>query len=94
MSNTTRVRIARKFVCSAAVVCGAAVATFGVDAVLAADAPNKMEIKETEIPKMPDPLPEGWVTYHLAHPGPGNAYPGDPNAAIHHQGRYHVHYIS
>ena len=77
---------------SAAVVCGAAVATFGVDAVLAADTPKKMEIQEAETPKIPDPLPEGWVTCHQAHPGPGSAYPGVPNAAIFHQGRYHVHF--
>jgi sucrose-6-phosphate hydrolase SacC (GH32 family) len=93
MNNTTRIRIARRIVCSTAIAWSTAVATFGVDAVFAADVPTKMEIKETETPKMPDPLPEGWVTYHLAHPGPGRAYPGDPNAAIHHQGRYHVHYI-
>ena len=88
-----RTGIAPRFVVSAAAVLAGAVATFSVDVVSAADAPEMMEIKESETPKMPDPLPKGWVTYHLAHPGPGAAYPGDPNAAIYHKGRYHVHYI-
>jgi hypothetical protein len=51
---------------------------------------EKMAIKESETPRMPDPLPKGWVTYHLAHPGPGSAIPGDPNVAIYHNGRYHL----
>ena len=48
---------------------------------------------EGETPTMPAELPEHWVTYHLFHPGPGRAEPGDPNAAIYYKGRYHLHYI-
>ena len=44
-------------------------------------------------PSMPEDPPETWLTYHLAHPGPGGAIPGDPNCAIYHKGRYHLHYI-
>ena len=32
------------------------------------------------------------LNYHLMHPG-GNSAPGDPNAAIHINGTYHLHYI-
>jgi len=46
-----------------------------------------------ETPAMPAEIPEHWVTYHLAHPGPGRAEPGDPNAAIYYKGLYHMHYI-
>ncbi len=46
-----------------------------------------------ETPAMPAKLPEHWVTYHLAHPGPGRAEPGDPNAAIYYKVLYHMHYI-
>lgn len=28
---------------------------------------------------MPANPPPNWLTYHLAHPGPGEAFPGDPN---------------
>jgi hypothetical protein len=35
-----------------------------------------------EIPEMPKVIPDNWLTYHLAHPGPGVAYPGDPNCAF------------
>ena len=48
---------------------------------------------EEQTPAMPDELPEKWLTYHLAHPGPGQALPGDPNAALFYKGRYHLHYI-
>ncbi|MCP4785326.1 MAG: hypothetical protein GY903_04845 [Fuerstiella sp.] len=44
-------------------------------------------------PQMPDPVPETWLTYHLAHPGPDRAIPADPNCAIFYNGRYHLHYI-
>jgi sucrose-6-phosphate hydrolase SacC (GH32 family) len=46
-----------------------------------------------ETPAMPENPPETWLTYHLAHPGPGNATPGDPNPAFFWKGRYHLHYI-
>jgi len=44
-------------------------------------------------PAMPENPPENWLTYHLAHPGPGTATPGDPNPAFFWKGRYHLHYI-
>ena len=46
-----------------------------------------------ETPSWPKNPPKDWVTYHLAHPGPGNAMPGDPNPAFYYKGRYHLHYI-
>jgi sucrose-6-phosphate hydrolase SacC (GH32 family) len=46
-----------------------------------------------ETPAMPENPPETWLTYHLAHPGPGRATPGDPNPAFFWKGRYHLHYI-
>ena len=42
---------------------------------------------------MPPQVPEHWLTYHLAHPGPGVGFPGDPNCAFFYKGRYHLHYI-
>ena len=42
---------------------------------------------------MPQNPPTTWLTYHLAHPGPGTAYPGDPNCIFFLKGRYHLHYI-
>ncbi len=48
---------------------------------------------EVETPTMPSEIPANWLTYHLAHPGPGRAVPGDPNAACFSNGRYHLHYI-
>jgi sucrose-6-phosphate hydrolase SacC (GH32 family) len=39
-----------------------------------------------------DPASE-LLTFHLAHPGPGIALPGDPNCAFFWNGRYHLHYI-
>jgi sucrose-6-phosphate hydrolase SacC (GH32 family) len=46
-----------------------------------------------ETPAMPAKPPANWLTYHLAHPGPGGAFPGDPNCAFYWKGRYHLHYI-
>jgi len=46
-----------------------------------------------ETPQWPENPPDNWVTYHLAHPGPGKAVPGDPNPAFYYKGRYHMHYI-
>ena len=46
-----------------------------------------------EIPEWPENPPESWPTFHLAHPGPGVAFPGDPNPAFYYKGRYHLHYI-
>ena len=42
---------------------------------------------------MPENLPQTWLTYHLAHPGPDKAIPADPNCALFYRGRYHLHYI-
>ena len=42
---------------------------------------------------MPADPPASWLTYHLFHPGPGGAAPGDPNCAFYWKGRYHLHYI-
>jgi sucrose-6-phosphate hydrolase SacC (GH32 family) len=44
-------------------------------------------------PAWPAHPPDEWLTFHLAHPGPGEAMPGDPNCAFDHAGRYHLHYI-
>jgi beta-fructofuranosidase len=46
-----------------------------------------------ETPSWPKDAPEDWLTYHLAHPGPGEAMPGDPNCALYYKGLYHLHYI-
>lgn len=46
-----------------------------------------------ETPAMPKEIPENWLSYHLAHPGPGKAFPGDPNCAFYYKGLYHLHYI-
>jgi len=53
------------------------------------------EVKKAakETPTMPTNPPKTWLTYHLAHPGPGKAVPGDPNPAFFWKGRYHLHYI-
>ena len=45
------------------------------------------------IPAMPANPPPHWLTYHLIHPGPGGAFPGDPNCAFYWKGKYHLHYI-
>jgi len=47
----------------------------------------------SETPARPENPPENWLTFHLTHPGPGNAMPGDPNCAFFWKGRYHLHYI-
>ncbi len=46
-----------------------------------------------ETPVRPATVPPDWLTFHLAHPGPGNAMPGDPNCAFFWKGRCHLHYI-
>lgn len=46
-----------------------------------------------ETPQWPEKVPNEWLTYHLVHPGPGVANPGDPNPAYFYKGRYHLHYI-
>lgn len=46
-----------------------------------------------ETPARPETVPAEWLTFHLAHPGPGTAMPGDPNCAFCWKGRYHLHYI-
>ena len=46
-----------------------------------------------ETPARPATVPEDWLVYHLAHPGPGEGMPGDPNCAFYWKGRYHLHYI-
>lgn len=46
-----------------------------------------------ETPARPANPPANWLTYHLAHPGPGTGMPGDPNCAFFWKGRYHLHYI-
>jgi beta-fructofuranosidase len=53
--------------------------------------PENADTRET--PAWPDNPPAEWLTYHLAHPGPGTAWPGDPNPAFFWNGRYHLHYI-
>ena len=45
------------------------------------------------IPAMPANPPPNWMTYHLVHPGPEYANPGDPNCAFYWKGKYHLHYI-
>ena len=54
-------------------------------------APGPPYVPET--PAWPEDPPANWLTFHLAHPGPGDAYPGDPNCAFDYKGRYHLHYI-
>jgi len=46
-----------------------------------------------DLPAWPSQPPASWVTFHLAHPGPGPAMPGDPNCIFDYQGRVHLHYI-
>ena len=46
-----------------------------------------------QTPAWPENPPADWLTFHLAHPGPGDAHPGDPNCVFDYQGRYHLHYI-
>ncbi len=56
-----------------------------------ARAPGPPYVPET--PAMPKDVPADWLTFHLAHPGPGVGMPGDPNPAYYYKGRYHLHYI-
>ncbi|KAB2641610.1 MAG: glycoside hydrolase family 32 protein [Verrucomicrobia bacterium] len=49
--------------------------------------------QEVAVPAMPANPPPAWLTYHLIHPGPGGAFPGDPNCAFYWKGKYHLHYI-
>lgn len=46
-----------------------------------------------ETPVWPKEPPASWLTFHLAHPGPGKGVPADPNCAFDYKGRYHLHYI-
>jgi len=46
-----------------------------------------------QLPSWPEVPPDDWPAFHLAHPGPGVAIPGDPNAAFFYNDRYHLHYI-
>jgi len=66
---------------------GAKIATRAQDA----RAPMAPYVEET--PAMPKDVPANWLTYHLAHPGPGVGMPGDPNPAFYYKGLYHLHYI-
>lgn len=84
MSTTTRL-FALGFVLT--------LSAFWASSAPAAEAPRAMPIRDKDTLKMPDPFPEGWVRYHLAHPGLGLGEPADPNAAIHHKGKYHFHYL-
>lgn len=54
-------------------------------------APGPPYVPET--PAWPQSPPPEWLTFHLAHPGPGDARPGDPNCAFDYMGQYHLHYI-
>ncbi len=69
----------------------AAVTEDGVKTAARGQAPAPPYVEET--PAMPEDVPENWLTYHLAHPGPGVGMPGDPNCAFFYKGRYHLHYI-
>ena len=46
-----------------------------------------------DTPAWPDQPPANWMTFHLAHPGPGAAMPGDPNCIFDYKGQVHLHYI-
>jgi sucrose-6-phosphate hydrolase SacC (GH32 family) len=46
-----------------------------------------------DTPAWPDQPPATWMTFHLAHPGPGVAMPGDPNCIFDYKGQVHLHYI-
>lgn len=54
-------------------------------------APSPPYVPET--PAWPANPPANWLTFHLAHPGPGDAFPGDPNCIFDRGGRVHLHYI-
>lgn len=61
----------------------------GADAALVAGQPQPPDPS----PAWPSNPPPQWLTFHLAHPGPGGAFPGDPNPIFFYKGRYHLHYI-
>jgi sucrose-6-phosphate hydrolase SacC (GH32 family) len=65
----------------------------GVIAMMMTDSANAVITEKMETPPWPAEPPAEWLTYHLVHPGPGNAMPGDPNTAFYYKGRYHLHYI-
>jgi sucrose-6-phosphate hydrolase SacC (GH32 family) len=70
------------------------VAVIALTGVLAhAAAPAAEPLPPRQIPGLPATIPATWLTYHLAHPGPGGAMPGDPNPAYFYKGKYHLHYI-
>ena len=46
-----------------------------------------------ETPAWPKDPPDDWAIYHLAHPTFTMGSPFDPNPAVFHKGRYHLHYI-
>ncbi len=48
---------------------------------------------QPETPAWPQNPPGNWLTFHLAHPGPGPAIPGDPNCILDIDGKVHFHYI-
>ena len=61
---------------------------------IAVFAPGRVSYaQEAKTPAWPANPPENWLTYHLAHPGPGVGFPSDPNAAYFYKNRYHLHYI-
>ena len=62
------------------------------DSALGEEIPAKSSIGIVT-PAMPKDPPASWLTFHLAHPGPGGTYPADPDAAIYWKGKYHLHYI-
>ena len=51
------------------------------------------QINGLPAPEWPENPPSEWVSYHLAHPEDINWGPKDPNGAIYHNGKYHLHYI-
>ncbi|MEO0413520.1 MAG: GH32 C-terminal domain-containing protein [Verrucomicrobiota bacterium] len=56
------------------------------------EVPYKKEPYQPETPEWPEVTPDNWPIYHLAHPHRSTG-PYDPNSAIYHKGRYHLHYI-
>ena len=46
-----------------------------------------------EHPAMPAVPPDSWPVFHLLHPGPGGAMPGDPNCSFWIDDVCHLHYI-
>jgi len=62
-------------------------------ATLSAPPPAPTGPWEPETPAWPAQPPANWMTFHLAHPGPGPAMPGDPNCIFDYKGQVHLHYI-